>query len=105
MGLTFLSGLGLAFRSMSLGNRSPSRTPPTNVPLMIVAGVLLVVPVAILMWVSLYAKEDPHWGSWPFFYWFQLVMVPITALMTYVAHRLVLAARGQSDRDDDGGRK
>jgi hypothetical protein len=67
--------------------------PPTNTPLLVVAGILLVIPIVALCWVSSYAKEDPKLGGVPFFFWYQFLWVFITAALTYTAHRLVLLAR------------
>jgi hypothetical protein len=67
--------------------------PPTNKPLLALAGILLLIPIVALCWVSTYAKEDPKLGGIPFFFWYQFLWVFITAALTYTAHRLVLAAR------------
>ena len=70
--------------------------PPTNMGLLVAAGVCLAIPVIALMWVGSYAKETPRVGGIPFFFWYQFVWVFVTSALTYTAHRLVLAARGQS---------
>ena len=69
--------------------------PPTRTGLLVAAGVCLLVPVVALMWVSTYAKEAPRLGGIPFFFWYQFAWVLVTSALTYTAHRLVLAARGQ----------
>ena len=81
---------------MSLGTGATG----TRKGLLVAAGILLVIPIIALMWVSSYAKETPRLWGFPFFFWYQLAWVPLTAAMTYTAHRLVLAARGQRDRED-----
>jgi hypothetical protein len=70
--------------------------PPTNKGLLVAAGVCLLVPVVALMWVGSYAKETPKLGGIPFFFWYQFAWVFVTSAFTYTAHRLVIAARGQS---------
>lgn len=79
------------------GRRVPvdDQPPPTNKALLAAAGVLLAIPVVALMWVSSYARETPKLAGMPFFFWYQFLWVFICAAMTYTAHRLVLAARGQ----------
>ena len=67
--------------------------PPSNKALLVFAGVLLLIPVVALMWVSSYARETPRLGGFPFFFWYQFLWVFICAGCTYAAHRLVLAAR------------
>jgi len=71
--------------------------PPTNKGLLAAAGVCLVIPVIALMWVASYNQETPRLGGVPFFFWYQFVWVFVTSALTYTAHRLVLAARGESD--------
>ena len=75
--------------------------PPTDMRLLAAAGVCLVIPVVALLWVTSYAKETPDLGGIPFFFWYQFLWVFITSALTYAAHRLVLAARGERDSDDD----
>jgi hypothetical protein len=85
--------------------------PPTNKGLLVTAGICLLLPVVALMWVSSYAKETPRLGGIPFFFWYQFAWVFVCSALTYTAHRLLLAARGQTggqgatpdvpDRDPD----
>jgi hypothetical protein len=67
--------------------------PPTNKPLLVVAGILLAIPIIALLWVGPYARETPRLGGIPFFFWYQFLWVFICAGMTYAAHRVMLAAR------------
>ena len=67
--------------------------PPTNKAMLALAGVLLVIPVVALLWVSSYARETPRLWGFPFFFWYQFMWVFLCAGLTYTAHRLVLAAR------------
>jgi hypothetical protein len=75
--------------------------PPTNMGLLAAAGVCLAIPLVALMWVSSYTRETPRVGGVPFFFWYQFVWVFVTSALTYAAHRLVLAARGQRDENHD----
>jgi hypothetical protein len=54
---------------------------------------LLLLPLFGLLWVPLYNMREPALMGFPFFYWYQLLWVPITALLTWVAYGSV--------RDDD----
>jgi hypothetical protein len=78
------------------------RMPPTRTGLLVAAGVCLLVPLVALMWVGSYARETPKLGGIPFFFWYQFAWVFVTSALTYTAHRLVLAARGQAG---DGSRR
>ena len=59
----------------------------------VIAVLLLVVLVATL-WVPLYNRTTPTWGGWPFFYWYQLLWVPIVALVSWCAYLLSKLAQG-----------
>lgn len=43
---------------------------------------LLLVPLALLVYPGLYARSAPVWLGFPFFYWYQFVVVVLTALLT-----------------------
>src|SRR6476469_6895140 len=81
---------------------APLTRPQANRPLLIAAGICLLLPVIALSWVSSYAREDPKLGGVPFFFWYQFLWVFLCAGLTYAAHRLVLAARPRVDRRDAG---
>jgi hypothetical protein len=47
--------------------------------------VLLVAPCLLALCVPLYNTLDPVFLGIPFFYWFQLLLVPVSALAIFVA--------------------
>ncbi|MFH8381125.1 DUF3311 domain-containing protein [Kitasatospora sp. NPDC018058] len=55
----------------------------------LLAGIALAVPVVALLWVSSYSKPTPTLGGVPFFYWYQLMWVPLAAVFTAAAHLLL----------------
>jgi uncharacterized BrkB/YihY/UPF0761 family membrane protein len=63
------------------------RTLPTAT--VVTVGVLLAIPVLALMIVPIYASEDPHLWGFPFFYWYQLLWVFISAVLVSICYRLV----------------
>lgn len=67
--------------------------PPANKGLLAAAGVLLLIPIVALMWVSSYARVEPRLWGFPFFIWYQFLWVFLCSAMTYGAYRLVLKAR------------
>ncbi len=69
----------------------------------VIAVLLLAVLVATL-WVPLYNKTTPAWGGWPFFYWYQLLWVPIVALVSWCAYLLSNLARGGESTATTGPR-
>jgi len=58
--------------------------------------VLLAPAVVLPLWVSLYDREDPKLGGWPFFFWFQMALIIVAVAVTLVALRLARAADRES---------
>jgi Protein of unknown function (DUF3311) len=48
---------------------------------------LLLAPYAGLAWIPLYNKRTPDLLGFPFFYWYQLLWVPITSFVIYMVYR------------------
>jgi hypothetical protein len=48
---------------------------------------LLLVPYVGLLWVPFYNTRTPELWGFPFFYWYQLIWVPITAALTWLVYR------------------
>lgn len=67
--------------------------PPANKGLLAAAGVLLLIPIVALMWVSSYSKVEPRLWGFPFFIWYQFLWVFLCSAMTWTAYKLVLKAR------------
>ncbi|WP_329497950.1 DUF3311 domain-containing protein [Kitasatospora herbaricolor] len=62
---------------------------PAVTPERVLAGLSLAVPVVAMLWVASYTKADPEAGGVPFFYWYQLLWVPVSAVFTFAAYLLV----------------
>lgn len=62
---------------------------PAVTPERVLAGLALLVPLVAVLWVSSYDKTGPELGGVPFFYWYQLLWVPISALFTVAAYLLI----------------
>lgn len=48
---------------------------------------LLVIPYIGLLWVPFYNFSEPSLFGFPFFYWYQLMWVPLTSLLIFIAYR------------------
>ncbi|WP_329567486.1 DUF3311 domain-containing protein [Kitasatospora sp. NBC_01266] len=93
---------------MSTEPDAPSAPPgqlPVVTPARVLAGISLAVPVVALLWVSSYASLTPRVGGIPFFYWYQILWIPVSALFTGAAYLLLnhdarqrKAARGGAAR-------
>lgn len=55
---------------------------------------LLLVPFVGLLWVPFYNQELPSLFGFPFFYWYQLLWVPLTAFLIWIVYK--------SERKDGG---
>ena len=62
---------------------------------------LLLVPIVVPLIVPIYNSVDPKLGSWPLFYWLQLVFVAVGVLTTALVYRMTRrsAAERQAARD------
>jgi len=49
---------------------------------------LLIIPCVLAVWVPLYNIEEPSLFGLPFFYWFQLLLIPVSALGILAADRI-----------------
>ncbi|MEM5312572.1 DUF3311 domain-containing protein [Paraburkholderia sp. JHI869] len=49
--------------------------------------VVLLVPYAALLWLPFYNESRPSFAGFPFFYWYQLLWIPLTSLLLYIVYR------------------
>ncbi|WP_406725571.1 DUF3311 domain-containing protein [Streptomyces sp. GD-15H] len=61
---------------------------PVVTPTRVVIAVCLLAPFVAMMWVGSYAKTDPVFIGIPFFYWYQMLWVLISASLTVIAYKL-----------------
>jgi hypothetical protein len=47
---------------------------------------LLLLPFVALFWVSSYNRVEPQLGGIPFFYWYQLLWIPVSAVLTLIVY-------------------
>ena len=48
---------------------------------------LLLIPYIGLLWVPFYNHVEPKLFGFPFFYWYQLLWVPISAVLTWIVYQ------------------
>jgi hypothetical protein len=53
---------------------------------------LLLVPLVATLFPAFYNRTGPELAGWPFFYWYQMVAIPCSVLITLVVYR---ATRGE----------
>lgn len=57
---------------------------------------LLLLPFIALLWIPFYNRDLPALFGFPFFYWYQLLWVPLTAGLIWIVFR-AQAANGDHD--------
>ena len=78
------------------------KPPPVITPARVIIAICLVAPFVAMLWVGSYAKVDPAFIGIPFFYWYQMLWVPISAVLTMTAYKLW--QRDQRARKADSAR-
>jgi hypothetical protein len=64
--------------------------PPRRSPAAVAAAtVLIVVAIALPLVVPIYARSTPKLGDFPFFYWYQLILVPVIAILCWLCYLLL----------------
>jgi membrane protein implicated in regulation of membrane protease activity len=63
---------------------------------------LLVVGIAGTLIVPVYARTTPTLGGFPFFYWYQLVWIPLVAILATLAYLLTRRAARPRDGQQPG---
>jgi hypothetical protein len=73
--------------------QSQSRPARTHRGIWIVIAVLLAAALIGTLWVPFYNHLTPALGGFPFFYWYQLLWVPIVAILSALAYLLSRVGR------------
>ncbi|MDE1804807.1 MAG: DUF3311 domain-containing protein [Candidatus Micrarchaeota archaeon] len=55
----------------------------------VAAAIMILIPFAVYFDVPFYNVINPQWGGLPFFYWFQLAMLPVSAVLFLIAAILI----------------
>jgi hypothetical protein len=81
-----------------MAQESPVRSRRPSTGLWVLILVLLIPPIVLPLWVPLYDKTDPTLFGFPFFYWFQFLLILLSAVMTIVVYLLSQVAE-RKDRE------
>ncbi|MDR3494682.1 MAG: DUF3311 domain-containing protein [Ancalomicrobiaceae bacterium] len=49
---------------------------------------VLLIPCVIALWVPFFNTAEPALGGVPFFYWFQIVMIPGSVVFIWIAAKI-----------------
>jgi hypothetical protein len=78
-----------------------SDTPSTSLAVRGVVAVGLIAPFAVYLAVPSYARVKPRLAGFPFFYWWQLLWVIITAAFIGAAYLLTRRTRPSRPADEE----
>ncbi|HEV7168182.1 MAG TPA: DUF3311 domain-containing protein [Micrococcaceae bacterium] len=95
----------------------PTRGPARPAPY-VISGVLLAIAIVLPLIVPMYAHTDPRFIGMPFFYWYQMLWVPIDAGLISICYLLMtredrrrrdvlkrgVPGTGNTATNDDGGK-
>jgi hypothetical protein len=70
---------------------------PTSPVKRIVVAILLIAPFVVYLAVPSYARVKPRLAGFPFFYWWQLVWVVISAVFVGLAYALTRTSGGRDE--------
>ena len=80
---------------MPQGSPPPVQRPPRlSTGAAVTVAILLIIPMVALALVPTYSRTTPELWGFPFFYWYQLLWVLITPILTYSAYVVIKRARG-----------
>jgi hypothetical protein len=63
--------------------------------------VLLVPAIVLPLLVGIYTRTDPELWGFPFFFWFQFLLIPVAALLTTCAYLLTKGDERPADEEHD----
>ncbi|MCL4496889.1 MAG: DUF3311 domain-containing protein [Deltaproteobacteria bacterium] len=63
----------------------------------LLAGILIIIPIAVLAAVPLYDRVEPAFLGMPFFYWFQTLWLVLAAILYSAASKLISKEKGGGD--------
>jgi len=67
----------------------PTRGPARSGPY-VITGILLTIAIVVPLFVPAYSVDEPRWVGMPFFYWYQMMWIPITSALVGVSYWLVI---------------
>ena len=62
---------------------------PVVTPARLIAAVCVIVPFVAVLWVPIFDKDKPEVAGFPFFFWWQLLWVAVTAALMALAYFVV----------------
>ena len=70
--------------SPDAATRGPAKPGPY-----VISGILLLIAIVVPLFVPAYAFDEPRLAGMPFFYWYQMAWIPVTAALVGISYWLV----------------
>lgn len=81
---------------------APPAKPPAKRPsTLATVAVMLTIAIMGSLWVPIFARTQPQLGGFPFFYWYQLILVPVTSVLCWICY-LLLRTRPRKNASNRG---
>ena len=71
----------------------PAKTPAKRPSTLATVAVMLTIAIMGSLWVPIFARSQPQLGGFPFFYWYQLILVPVTSVLCWICYLLLRPKR------------
>jgi hypothetical protein len=81
----------------------PAKTPAKRPSTLAAVAVMLTIAIMGSLWVPIFARSQPQLRGFPFFYWYQLILVPVTSLLCWICYLLLRPKRTR--RTKQGARR
>jgi len=76
----------------------PAKTPAKRPSTLAMVAVMLTIAIMGSLWVPIFARTQPQLGGFPFFYWYQLILVPVTSALCWICYLLLRTRRTRRTR-------
>ena len=91
---------------MSRPSSEPAVRPASGTrPIWVIVALLLLVGTIVPLLVGTYDSEKPTLLGFPFYYWFQFLLIPVVSTLTYIAFKLSESATERDRRARGIGRR
>ena len=81
-----------------------TKGPAKSTAVKVTVTIMLTVAIIGALWVPIYARTQPELRDFPFFYWYQLILVPVTAILCWFSYLLLRNKRARPGPPGNGRR-